>query len=106
MGKGNGGCFILARLGRLPWEQLTIVDTMANIPKRNVHVFNSANGAEVAGQFDAKFICILTNTMSGFFQHGGVSISTFIGWINEVCYISVEWALYPSKQSRYRWPGT
>lgn len=33
--------------------------------------------------------------MLGFFQHGGVSISTFVGWINDVCYIPVEWALYP-----------
>ena len=33
--------------------------------------------------------------MLGFFQHGGVSISTFVGWIDDVCYIPVEWALYP-----------
>ncbi|KIL68758.1 hypothetical protein M378DRAFT_157881, partial [Amanita muscaria Koide BX008] len=51
------------------------------IPRRNVHVFSSSNGVEVAG----------------FFQHGGVSISTFIGWINQVCSIPEEWALYPCK---------
>ncbi|KIL58847.1 hypothetical protein M378DRAFT_170124 [Amanita muscaria Koide BX008] len=51
------------------------------VPRRNVHVFSSSDGAEVAG----------------FFQHGGVSISTFIGWINEVCSIYEEWALYPCK---------
>ncbi|KAM6502540.1 hypothetical protein JOM56_002517, partial [Amanita muscaria] len=51
------------------------------IPRRNVHVFSSSNGVEVAG----------------FFQHGGVSILTFIGWINQVCSIPEEWALYPCK---------
>ncbi|KAF8526869.1 hypothetical protein BU17DRAFT_82304 [Hysterangium stoloniferum] len=59
---------------------------MTTIPKRNVHVFSSSNGVEVAG----------------FFQHGGVSISTFIGWINEICYIPVEWALYPCQFNNNR----
>ncbi|KAF5371985.1 hypothetical protein D9615_008146 [Tricholomella constricta] len=58
---------------------LSAFAVMAEIHRRNVHVFNSSNGAEVAG----------------FFQHGGVSISTFIGWINQVCHIPAEWALYP-----------
>ncbi|KAF9523138.1 hypothetical protein CPB83DRAFT_863366 [Crepidotus variabilis] len=49
------------------------------IPKRNVHVFSASDGKEVAG----------------FFQHGGVSISTFVKWINDVCYIPVDWTLYP-----------
>ncbi|KAI0247616.1 hypothetical protein BJV78DRAFT_1244027 [Lactifluus subvellereus] len=61
---------------------------MAENHRRNVHAFNS-NGAEVAG----------------FFQHGGVSISTFIGWINEVCYIPAEWALYPCKFDNNRAVG-
>ncbi|KAH9998341.1 hypothetical protein BJV77DRAFT_959827 [Russula vinacea] len=34
--------------------------------------------------------------------HGGVSISTVVGWINEVCYIPVEWALYPCKSDNNR----
>lgn len=33
--------------------------------------------------------------LQGFFQHGGVSISTFIGWINKICFVSGEWELYP-----------
>jgi hypothetical protein len=33
--------------------------------------------------------------LQGFFQHGGVSISTFIGWINKVCFVPGEWDLYP-----------
>jgi hypothetical protein len=43
--------------------------------------------------------------MPGFFQHGGVSISTFIGWINEVCYIPGEWALYPCQFDNNRAAG-
>jgi hypothetical protein len=35
-------------------------------------------------------------TSRGFFQHGGVSISTFIGWINQICAVPAgEWDLYP-----------
>jgi len=33
--------------------------------------------------------------LQGFFQHGGVPISTFISWINEVCFVPGEWDLYP-----------
>jgi hypothetical protein len=44
-------------------------------------------------------------TMSGFFQHGGVSISTLIGWIDEVCYIPTEWALYPCQSNNNRTVG-
>lgn len=33
--------------------------------------------------------------LQGFFQHGGVSISTFIGWIDQVCFVPGEWNLYP-----------
>lgn len=62
---------------------------MAQIPRRNVFVFSSSNGAEVAG----------------FFQHGGVSISTFISWINEVCYIPIQWALYPCQFDNNRVAG-
>jgi hypothetical protein len=71
---------------------------MAEIPRRNVHVFSS-NGVEVAGEFDESLLSLLRvhqiPILSGFFQHGGVSISTFIGWINEVCYFPSELALYP-----------
>jgi hypothetical protein len=43
-------------------------------------------GGAVAGKFDGSSIDRLHiyQTLSGFFQHGGVSISTFIGWINQV----------------------
>ncbi|KAF8629879.1 hypothetical protein AX15_003238 [Amanita polypyramis BW_CC] len=47
----------------------------------NVHVFNASNGNEVAG----------------FSQHGGVTISKFVGWINEIAFIPEAWCLYPSK---------
>ena len=43
--------------------------------------------------------------MPGFFQHGGVSISMFISWINEVCYIPIQWALYPCHLDNYRAAG-
>lgn len=43
--------------------------------------------------------------MPGFFQHGGVSISTFISWINEVCYIPIQWALYPCQFDNNRVAG-
>ena len=35
--------------------------------------------------------------MRGLFQHGGVSISAFIGWINKVCFVPGpgDWDLYP-----------
>lgn len=35
--------------------------------------------------------------MQGFYQHGGVSISAFIGWVNRVCRFDAAetWALYP-----------
>lgn len=33
--------------------------------------------------------------LQGFFQHGRVSTSTFIGWINKVCFVPAEWDLYP-----------
>jgi len=35
--------------------------------------------------------------LQGFFQHGGVSISTFISWVNEVCLVTSEWDLYPCR---------
>ncbi|KAF8724848.1 hypothetical protein AX14_008566 [Amanita brunnescens Koide BX004] len=62
---------------------------MAGIPKRNVHVFNASNGNEVAG----------------FFQHGGVTITTFVGWINEIVSIPEAWCLYPSKFNNNRAVG-
>ncbi|KAI0248181.1 hypothetical protein BJV78DRAFT_1238640 [Lactifluus subvellereus] len=62
---------------------------MAGIPRRNVQVFSSSSGVEVAG----------------FFQHGGVSISTFVSWINEVCYIPTEWVLYPCRFDNSRAAG-
>jgi hypothetical protein len=40
---------------------------MAGIPERNVHVFIASNEDEVAGDSTC------------FFQHGGVSILTFVG---------------------------
>lgn len=39
------------------------------------------------------------------FPARSVSISTVIGWINEVCYIPVEWALYPCKSDNNRAVG-
>lgn len=79
---------------------------MTGIPKRNVYVFSSSNGAEVAGMFNASpSYGIMCQILSGFFQHGGVSISTFISWINEICYIHGDWALYPSKPDNNRVVG-
>jgi hypothetical protein len=80
---------------------------MAEIPRRNVFVFSSSSGAAVAGQFDCCSFLLppYLLTLSGFFQHGGVSISTFFGWINEVCYIPTEWALYPCQFDNNRAVG-
>jgi hypothetical protein len=50
--------------------------------------------------------CLVLKTVSqGFFQHGGVSISTFVGWIKQVSHIPVEWALYPSQRDNDRAVG-
>ena len=88
------------------WHIHLAFATMAEIPKRNVHVFSSSNGVEVAGELSGSSItCISSKTMQGFFQHGGVSISTLVGWINEVCYIPVEWALYPCQFDNNRAVG-
>ncbi|KIM83669.1 hypothetical protein PILCRDRAFT_7081 [Piloderma croceum F 1598] len=40
--------------------------------------------------------------LSGFYQHGGVSISTFVSWISEICYISENCALYPCQPNNNR----
>jgi hypothetical protein len=40
--------------------------------------------------------------LSGFYQHGGVSISTFVSWVNEIFYISEKWTLYPCQLNNNR----
>lgn len=47
----------------------------------------------------------ITHKTSGFFQHGSISISTFISWITEVCYIPTGWVLYPSQFNNNRAVG-
>jgi hypothetical protein len=42
------------------------------------------------------------NISSGFYQHGGVSILTFVSWISEICYIPEAWALYPCQFNNNR----
>ena len=68
--------------------------TMAST-RRNVHVYSSSNGTEVAGESKRHLLPLFWLLLLGFFQHGGVSISTFIGWINKVCFVPGEWDLYP-----------
>ena len=69
---------------------------MAGIPKRNVHVFNASNGNEVAGTLTGPELpSLFSNQSTGFFQHGGVTISTFVGWINEIASIPEAWCLCP-----------
>jgi hypothetical protein len=45
------------------------------------------------------------NISSGFYQHGGVSIPTFVSWISEICYIPEVWALYPCQFNNNRAVG-
>jgi hypothetical protein len=85
---------------------------MADIPRRNVRVFSPSDGAPVAGKFHGcipraplfSHLCF-TYVSSGFYQHGGVSISTFVSWIREVCYISEAWNIYPCQFNNNRAVG-
>src|SRR5262245_48469081 len=70
--------------------------TMTDSTRRNVHVYSSSNGTEVAGEFK-DIVYSFVASVSGLFQHGVVSISTFIGWIREGCYVAGGWDLYPCK---------
>ncbi|KAF8956349.1 hypothetical protein BDZ97DRAFT_2079926 [Flammula alnicola] len=80
---------------------------MAQIPRRNVHVFSSSNGAEVAGEFGRSILLTFVTTIpwQAFSSTEALQSLTFIGWINEVCYIPVEWALYPSQFNNNRAVG-
>jgi hypothetical protein len=94
-------------IGTLP---LTPIQTlMDDMNKRNVSVFSSSNGVEVAGKLLSMIFrdAYLRNLslVSGFYQHGGVSVSTFIGWIREVCFVPEEWALYPCQIGNNRAVG-
>jgi hypothetical protein len=69
--------------------------TMADNTRRNVHVYSSSNGTEVAGESKRLLLPPCCLMLQGFFQHGGVSVSTFIGWISNVCFVPGDWDLYP-----------
>ena len=66
---------------------------MTEIHRRNVHVFNSLNGAEVASKFSRRpllpaYMLRLFPSMSRFDIH--------VRRLNQqVCNIPLEWALYP-----------
>jgi hypothetical protein len=78
--------------------------SMAEMSRRNIHVFSSSNGTEMAGMINECVyrLPIHPSQTLGFFQHGGVSISTFIDWISKVCYVPSQWALYPCKPNNNR----
>lgn len=88
-------------------SHLSFLRDMEEIPKRNVHVFNASNGYEVAGTFTGLALPSFSSNQlaTGFFQHGGVSISTFVGWINEIALIPEAWRLYPSQFNNNRAVG-
>lgn len=74
---------------------------------RNIRVFSSSSGEEVAGELNgvASQTILAANHTLGFFQHGGVSIATVIRWITEVCRFPGAWALYPCETGENRRPG-
>jgi hypothetical protein len=75
---------------------------------RNIHVFSSSSGEEVAGELNgmaSQTTILVANHTLGFFQHGGVSIATAIRWITEVCRFPGAWALYPCETGENRRPG-
>jgi hypothetical protein len=81
--------------------------TVMGIRNRNIRVFSSYSGEEVAGELNgvASQTILVANHTLGFFQHGGVSIATAIRWITEVCRFTGAWALYPCEIGENRTPG-